>query len=160
MDPAASAYRKGLERSDTFIRWFTKGMKGDDWFQRPGGIPSAAIWILGHLANSRSYFYLCLTGEETFEPGWPELFGMGTGPRDPSDYPSVEEIKSVLDARLADLKTYLETASAEGFERPPAIDEPDHKTKGHVLAMAIAHEAHHTGALSMIRRLLGKDRLV
>ena len=160
MDPTANAYWKGLKRSNSFINWFTKGMEGDDWFQRPAGIPSSAIWTLGHLANSRSYFYLCLTGKETFEPGWPELFGMGTGPQDSSEYPSVDEIRTVLDARLADLKAYLETASLEDIEGPTAISEPDFETKAEVLAQAIAHEAHHTGALSMIRRLLGKDRLV
>lgn len=160
MNPAAKAYWMGLERSNTFIRWFTNGMEGDDWLQRPGGIPSSALWILGHLANSRSYFYLCLTGEETFETGWPELFGMGTEQQDPSKYPTVEEVRAVLDARLADLKAYLEAASLEDIEGPTAIQQPDHETKAHVLSMAIAHEAHHTGALSMIRRLLGKDRLV
>jgi len=160
MNPAAKAYGMGLERSNTFIGWFTNGMEGDDWFQRPGGIPSSAIWILGHLANSRSYFYLCLTGKETFETGWGELFGMGTEQRDPSEYPSIEEVRTVLDARLADLKAYLESVSVEELEGPVVIDESDFETKGHVLAMAAAHEAHHTGALSMIRRLLGKDRLV
>ena len=160
MNPAANAYWTGLERSNIFINWFTKGMEGDDWIQHPSGIPSSALWILGHLANSRSYFYLCLTGEETFEPGWGELFGMGTEQQDPSKYPSVEEIRAVLDARLADLKAYLNAASLEDIEGPTAIQQPDHETKAHVLAMAIAHEAHHTGSLSMIRRLLGKDRLV
>ena len=156
----AKAYWTGLERSNTFIQWFTKGMEGDDWLQRPSGIPSSAIWILGHLASSRSYFYLCLTGKETFEPGWGELFGMGTEQQDPSNYPSVEEIRTVLDARLADFKEYLETATVEDIESPTVIDEEDHGTKARVLAMTIAHEAHHTGALSMIRRLLGKERLV
>ena len=89
MNPAADAYWKGLERGNRFIDWFTKGMEGDDWFQRPSGIPSSAVWILGHLANSRSFFYLGLTGEETFEAGWGELFGVGTEQRDPADYPSV-----------------------------------------------------------------------
>ena len=85
---------------------------------------------------------------------------MGTDPRDPSEYPTVEEIRAVLDASLTDLKSYLETASLEDIEDPPAIPEPDFETKAHVLAMAIAHEAHHTGTLSMIRRLLGKGKLV
>ena len=160
MNPTANAYWKGLQRSNTFIRWFTNGMEGDDWFQRPGGIPSSAIWILGHLANSRSYFYLCLTGKETFEPGWDKLFGMGTEQQDSSAYPTVEEIRGVLDARLADFESYLDTASLEDIEGATAIEQPDHATKADVLAMAIAHEAHHTGALSMIRRLLGKERLV
>jgi len=160
MNPAAKAYWTGLERSNSFIKWFTQGMEGDDWFQRPGGIPSAAIWILGHLANSRSYFYLLLTGKETFEPGWPELFGMGTEQQVPSSCSPVEEIRAVLDARLADLKAFLETASVEEIEGATTVNEPPFETRGDVLAMAIAHEAHHTGALSMIRRLLGKDRVV
>ena len=160
MHPAAKAYWTGLERSNSFIKWFTQGMEGDDWFQRPGGIPSSAVWILGHLASSRSYFYLCLTGKETFEPGWDKLFGMGTEQQDPSSYPSIDEIQKVLDARLADFKEFLETATDEDMENPTEIDEDDHGVKGRVLAMTIAHEAHHTGALSMIRRLLGKDRVV
>jgi len=85
---------------------------------------------------------------------------MGTEQQDPSNDPSGDEIRTVLDARLADFKAYLETVTDEDLESPTAIDEPDHGIKERVLAMTIAHEAHHTGALSMIRRLLGKGRLV
>lgn len=160
MIPAAKAFRMGLERSDLFIRYFTTGMEGDDWLQQPAGVPNPAIWILGHLAHSRAGLLEMLTGKRIYEEGWDGLFDMGAEPREPSEYPGVDACRAVLDARLADLKAYLDTATEEDLEGSPCTDSEYFKTKAAVFAHLTHHEAHHTGALSMIRRLLGKGRLI
>ncbi|MBE0636527.1 DinB family protein [Candidatus Bipolaricaulota bacterium] len=160
MNSTANAYWMGLKRSNGFIETFTAGMEGDDWLQRPAGIPNPAIWTLGHLAQSRAEFLEMLTGRQVYEAGWAELFGMGADPQDASVYPNVETCRAVLDARMRNLKEYLETASEEDLEGPPCTLSNYFKTKASVLVHLSHHEAHHTGALSMIRRALGKDRMI
>lgn len=160
MNSTAKAYWIGLKRSNSFIDFFTTGMEGDDWLQQPERIPNPAIWILGHLAQSRAGFLEMLTGKQTCEEGWAELFGLGVDPQDPSVYPDVETCRAVLDARLLDLQNYLETASEEDLESPPCTPSKFFRTKASVCVHLSHHEAHHTGALSMIRRMLGKDRII
>ncbi|MBU1049674.1 DinB family protein, partial [Candidatus Bipolaricaulota bacterium] len=152
MNSTAKAYRSGLERSNAFIETFTKGMEGDDWLQRPAGFPNPAIWILGHLAHSRAGFLEMLTGTKSHEEGWEDLFEMGVDSQDPSVYPSVDTCRAVLDARLQDLKAYLETATEVDLEAPACVGSGFFKSKGAVISFLTHHEAHHTGALSMIRR--------
>jgi uncharacterized damage-inducible protein DinB len=160
VNSTAKAYWIGLKRSNGFIDYFTEGMEGDDWLRRPEGIPNPAIWVIGHLAQTRAGLLQMLTGLEKYEEGWDKLYGMGVEPQDASVYPDVETCRAVLDARMNDLKNYLETAREEDLESPPCTPSNFFKTKASVLAHLSHHEAHHTGALSMIRRLLGKDRLL
>lgn len=160
MNSTANAYWIGLQRSNGFIDYFTDGMGGDDWLKRPAGLPNPAIWILGHLAQSRAGFLQMLAGREVSEEGWDKLYGMGVEPQDPSNYPDVEMCRAVLDARMNDLKDYLEIASEQDLEGPPCTSSNFFKTKASVLVHLSHHEAHHTGALSMIRRVLGKERLI
>ncbi len=160
MNRMAEAFMLGLQRSDGFIRFFTSGMEGEDWLSRPAGATNSAIWILGHLAQSRANFLELLTGEKTQEEGWEDLFGLGVERQDPSAYPDVETIRAALTARMDDLTAYLESASEEELEGPPAIPSKSFETKADVLVHMTHHEAHHTGALSMLRRQLGKERLI
>ena len=159
MNPTAHALWLGLERSNAFIDTFSAGLEDGDWFRRPPGLPNPAIWILGHLAHTRARFLELLTGEEVQEAGWNDLFNMGTEPRDPGNYPSVEACRAALDARLEDLKAYLETATVEDLQGPPSVPSEYFDSKASMLVFLTHHEAHHTGGLSMSRRLLGKGRL-
>ena len=160
MNSTARAFWMGLERSNMFIGFFTTGMEGDDWFKQPAGVPNSALWVLGHLAHSRAGFLEMLTGKKVYEAGWKDLFKMGAEPRAPHQYPGVEICRTVLDARLADLRTYLETATEEELAGSPCTPSEYFESKAAVLVHMTHHEAHHTGALSVIRRMLGKERLI
>lgn len=160
MNSTAKAYWLGLKRSDGFIRFFSSELEGDDWFKQPCGAPNPAIWILGHLAHSRATFLEMLTGQRMYEEGWDALAGLGVDPQDASVYPDVDTCRRVLAARLRDLKSYLETASEADLDGPPCVSSKFFKTKAAVLVQLSHHEAHHTGALSMLRRLLGKERII
>jgi uncharacterized damage-inducible protein DinB len=149
----------GFERSNAFIDTFSTGLEGDDWLQRPDGLPNPAIWILGHLAHTRAKFLKLVIGKQTHDESWDELFDMGTEPRDPKEYPGVEACRAALEEQFAQLKAYLETATEEDLQAPPVRPSEYFDTKASVVAFLTVHEAHHTGALSMTRRLLGKDRL-
>lgn len=158
MNSTAKALWMGLERSNGFIGFFATGMEGDDWLQRPSGVPNPAIWILGHLALSRARLLEMLTGQQIYEQEWEALFDLGVDPQDPTAYPDIDTCRAVLDARLLDLKSYLETASEADLAGPPCSKL--FETKASVLVHFTHHEAHHTGVLSMIRRLLGKERVI
>lgn len=160
MNSTANAFWMGIEKSHAFIDYFTTGMEGDDWLHTPCGVPNCALWILGHLAHSRAGFLEMLTGERIYEDGWDPRFDIGVEPQDPRTLPDVGTCRAALDARLLDLKSYLETADEEDLEGPLCTPSTFFNTKASVLAHLTVHEAHHTGALSMIRRLLGKERLV
>lgn len=160
MNSTAKVLWLGLERSNGFIDYFTTGINGDDWREQPLGMPNTAIWIIGHLAHSRASCLELLTGEQAHEDGWQELFGLGVEPQDSGSYPDIEICRAALEARLLDLKSYLETASEADLDAPPNVPSRFFKTKADVLVHFTHHEAHHTGALSLLRRMLGKERLI
>ena len=117
MNLMAKTFLLGLERSNMFIGFFTKDMAGDDWLQKPTGIPNSSLWILGHLAFQRALFLELLTGRKTYEDAWVTFFKMGGEPQNADLYPDVETCLEFLEARLVDLKEYLETATKEDLER-------------------------------------------
>ncbi|MCP4584154.1 MAG: DinB family protein [candidate division Zixibacteria bacterium] len=160
MDRMAEALWFGLERSNLFIGFFSQGMVGEDWLRRPPGVPNPAIWTLGHLAYQRALVLEMLTGKRTYDETWVELFEMGCEVREPEHYPDEVTCRAFLDARLQDLKAYLDTADAEDLDSPPCLPSKFFKTKAAVLVHLTHHEAHHTGNLALLRRLLGKDKVL
>jgi uncharacterized damage-inducible protein DinB len=161
MDEMAKAFSLGLERANTFVGYFDNGLEGDDWYLRPEGAPNPPIWILGHMAFYRAQFLELLTGERVVPEGWRELLAMGSEPlTDPRGYPAVGECRKVLDESLVRLRTYLETVTAAELESPPAAESRFFKTKGEVLVHLTHHEAHHTGSLNLLRRMLGKEKAI
>ncbi len=160
MDPMAKTFWLGLERSNMFIGLFTKEMVGEDWLQQPPGIPNPAIWTIGHLAYQRAGVLEILTGRRTYDEAWGALFELGCESRDASLYPDVDTCRAFLDARLQDLKAYLDSATKEDLEEPPCVPSRFFQTKAAALVHLTHHEAHHTGCLSLLRRLLGKEKVI
>jgi uncharacterized damage-inducible protein DinB len=50
--------------------------------------------------------------------------------------------------------------TAKDLAAKPTIESRFLPTKADVLSHLICHEAHHTGNLALVRRLLGKDKVV
>jgi len=169
MIPAAAFLWKGMERSDSFIDIFTQGMEGDDWTKRPAGVPNSALWILGHLALTRAYFLSLLSesfdadaewGPDFSMDTWGPILGMGVEPQEPDGFPDPATCRVVLEKGMNGIKAYLESATLDDLNAPPCHPtDPYLKTKGQIVVHMAHHESHHTGSLSMIRRLLGKDRM-
>jgi len=160
MDAMARAFWLGLERSDMFIRVFTRDLEGPEWRRRPPGAPNCALWHLGHVAHQRGRFLELLTGRDHCEPGWGALFDLGAAPCPVDELPDVEDCHRVLSARLADLKAWLEGAGMEDLEAPPAVLSDFFPTRAAALTHLSHHEAHHTGCMSMLRRQVGRDKVV
>ncbi|MCP4547846.1 MAG: DinB family protein [bacterium] len=160
MEPMAKAFWMGLERSNLFIGLFTSGMDGDDWLQQPQGVPNPAIWTIGHLAFQRAQMLELLTGRRTYDAEWIPLFRLGCDKEEADAYPDIATCLAFLDARLEDLKDFLENVTLEELRSEPCVKSQFFLTKGEVLIHLSHHEAHHTGCLSLTRRLLGKDRAI
>jgi uncharacterized damage-inducible protein DinB len=160
LNQMAKAFWLGLERSDMFVHFFSTGMTQDDWPQQLEGVPNPPIWTLGHLAYQRAYFLEMVTGKKTYDETWVVLFELGCEPHSVNEYPDPETCFGFMKARLLDFKAYLETASIEDLESPPIIKSKFFPTKASVLIHLTHHEAHHTGGLAIMRRLLGKERLL
>ena len=160
MIPMAKAFWLGLERSDMFIQFFSTGMEGDDWLQKPAGMANPAIWIIGHLAYNRGVFLKTLTGRQTYDASWDKLFGVGCARVDISEYPDIDSSRKFLADRLADFKEYFEHITQKELVSPLEPPSEFFPTKASLLAHMTHHEAHHTGSLSMIRQLLGKEKLI
>jgi len=169
MIPAAENLWKGMERSQSFIEIFTHGLDGDDWTARMEGIPNTALWILGHLALTRGYFLGLLSesfsADEAWGPAfkmdeWGPMLGMGVEPKDSDALPDPETCFDILQKGMDSIHAYLETATLEDLDAPPCHPtDPYLKSKAQIVVHMAHHESHHTGALSMIRRRLGKDRM-
>lgn len=161
MQGMAKAFRMGIERNAKFVEVFTRGMAGEDWYIRPPGVPNPAIWTLGHIAYHRGLFYEMVRGECTYPETWRSLFGMGCEPlEDPHGYPSVETCHAYMEEALGRLRVYLEAVTARELAAKPTIESRFLPTKADVLGHLICHEAHHTGNLALLRRLLGKDKAI
>lgn len=156
----AKAFQMGIERSAKFVEVFTRGLEGEDWYAQPPGIPNPAIWTLGHIAYHRGLFYELVSGRRTYPDDWRGLFGMGCEPLpDPRAYPGVETCHAYLNEAYELLVGYLESVTARELAAKPTIESRFLPTKADVLAHLVCHEAHHTGNLALVRRLLGKERL-
>ncbi len=161
MDGMARAFTMGLERSGKFVGFFSAGLEGEDWYARPAGVPNPAIWTLGHIAYHRALFLELLTGERTYADDWKTRYDMGSLPLDdPHDYPGVAECHELFERATEKLQAYLESVSDEELATPPLRTSRFLATRGDVLAHAIAHEAHHTGNMALLRRLLGKEKVI
>jgi hypothetical protein len=157
----AKAFRMGIERNAKLVEVFTRGMEGEDWFVQPPGVPNPAIWTLGHIAYHRGLFYEMVTGECTYPETWRGVFGMGCKPlADAHAYPPVEVCHAYMEKALGLLGGYLESVTARGLALKPTIESRFLPTKADVLSHLICHEAHHTGNLALVRRLLGKDKVI
>lgn len=160
MNSMAKAFLLGLERSNMFVEVFTSGMEGEDWLQKPAGIPNPGIWIMGHLAFQRARFYELLTGKKTYDEDWISMFELGCEPKDAVAYPDIDSCRKFQKERLDDLKAYLKEVTEEELAAPTSIPSDFFKSRAAALVHLTHHEAHHTGELALIRRLLGKEKVI
>lgn len=160
MDGMATALWMGLERSDRFVEVFTSNLRDEDWRATPPGFPNCPLWVLGHLAFYRGHFLdLCLGGR-TVEEGWRGLFSIGSAPPPPEALPSVDACREELARRREMWRGWLETVSDAELREPCPALAPYFENRAQVVVHLTHHEAHHTGGLSMLSRLLGRGKIL
>lgn len=139
--------------------WLTKrildGFEGEDWRHMPEG-SNHALWILGHIYDSRRYLARLL-GLDLPVEDWEHHFDMGTKPE---DVPEEIDGPTVLAGFMETQERFL--GHLEGLD-PSVLDEevkdrfPEMpQTKLGALQFMQMHESFHVGQLATIRKTLGK----
>jgi hypothetical protein len=143
---------------NTWARDFTEAEAGA---AGSGQAPNPLLWQLGHLA--------CVEDDVCWLFGAPDrLAGEGlraacsTGspaPTRATRFPSLAELRTLLDATHARLLRLLEQASDGGLDRPPREANPFFKSLGQAIYEVALHETYHVGEIAALRRALGKPRI-
>jgi hypothetical protein len=137
------------------------------WFTIPQGIGTHIAWQVGHLAMAQ--FRLCIyfvrpvlpEDEAVISDEFMAYFRKGTQPcHDSSAYPPLQEICGTFDAMhehvLSQWWRYDEIAMNENARVHPHLIVT---SRLDALTWAARHEMVHAGQISLIRRLLGCERL-
>jgi len=127
--------------------------------ERPGADANSMQWILGHIIASR-YSILQLMGSDSNQPYGP-LFSKNAEPKEPGEYPSVEELKESWNQAAKELNDRLEELTEGELEKPIERKFPgvDSTVMGGITFLHF-HESYHIGQLAYIRRLHHQTQLV
>ena len=134
------------------------GIDRDALLTRPGAQSNPAIWIAGHLVQSRARLINVLGGSR--ELPWPDLFRTGSVIVDPAAYPDADAIVAMWRELTDDLMRRLEGLGPDDLAResPPRVASPDGSLRGAISLFAF-HEGYHVGQLGFLRKWLGHSPL-
>jgi len=134
------------------------GMDRETLLTRPGAQSNSAMWVAGHLVQSRARLINVLGG--TRELPWPELFRTGSTIVDPGAYPDAAAVVAQWRDVTDDLMRRLERLGLADLARetPPRVASPDGTLRGAISLFAF-HEGYHVGQLGFLRKWLGHSRL-
>lgn len=137
----------------------------DQWYWSPDSAVTHAAWQAGHIAMAQYGLTLFrqrgrkLEDSELMSGKFRKKFMKGTQPTsNREDYPSPDEIKTVLEAVNQQMLSELaEFDSPDHWNEP--IDEPNagFGNKLGALVFACDHEMLHAGQIGLLRRLMGKQ---
>lgn len=119
------------------------------------------LWTMGHLAFADQHFLSGLADSpDKNPPQWGDKFGIGSTPSPSSDdYPSKDELLSIMGDRRAELIAWFESMSTEKLTSSLPGDFADFAVHHAGLASTIAwHEGMHAGQIAVIRQNLGLGR--
>jgi uncharacterized damage-inducible protein DinB len=130
------------------------GLTDEEWVRRPCDHTNHMLWIVGHMAWSRT-MVLARLGSEYTTP-WMKLYARGAKCTDSPDCPTPEETMRVWDETCSRLNAVMEAVSEERLDTPATQGPPsaDGMLSGVVNFMA-HHETYHVGQASYVRSWLG-----
>ena len=134
------------------------GLDREALLTRPGPRSNPALWVAGHLVQSRARL-LTILGVQRELP-WPELFRTGSTIVDPSAYPDVDAVIARWRELSDELMERLERIAPSELagDAPPRIASPDGTLRG-AIALFAFHEGYHVGQLGFLRKWLGGSSL-
>ena len=145
---------------------FLTDLKPEEWFWSPREVTTHIAWQVGHIAVAQ--YNLCLRrirgrtpADEAFmSEAFIEQFKFGTKPSaDAASYPSLAEIRRVLDAVHRQSHAELANQTDEDLDVPVEVPHPAFKTKLDAVDYAPSHEYVHVGQIALLRRLMGRAPL-
>jgi len=154
--PRLTVAQQSFNLNSSFLKQGLAGLSDEDWCQRPNDHSNNLLWIVGHLAWSRSMI-LARLGAKWGLP-WMPLYARGTKCVDTPDAPSPHAVMEAWDETCARLNAALEAATEEMLDMPapqPGPPSADGKVSGTINFMAL-HETYHVGQAAYVRSWLGK----
>ncbi len=129
----------------------------------PQGGGNCANWILGHLVKARNDALALLGKTPVYPAGKFDRYKNGRPPlTDPAEALPLDELRDNFMALQEPLTAALQEADEETFARPVPdnpLNNPD-ETVGSMLTAIAFHEAYHLGQIGLLRRTLGKERMM
>jgi uncharacterized damage-inducible protein DinB len=130
----------------------------EQWTYQVHDKANHALWFAGHIAVVENFMIsLVDPGRTNDKPGYMEKFGMGSMPSpDPADYPPIEEVMDYRRERREVLLDVLSGLSDDDLDKATPDGAPKFlSTFGAVFQLSAAHEAFHSGQVSVAARALG-----
>jgi hypothetical protein len=139
------------------------GLTDEQWFWMPESFPTHIAWQVGHIAVAQYGLALFRQrGRHSDDSNLMtspvrKLFMKGTKPLSQEHYPSVSEIRGMLDRVSAQME--LEVPNFEDAEMDQPVDPPyaAFPTRYGSLLFAAHHEMLHAGQIGVLRRLVGLE---
>jgi uncharacterized damage-inducible protein DinB len=154
LSPRIAIAALSFRQNDSFLKQSVKGLADDEWVRRPNQHSNHLLWIVCHMAWTRTMLLRRLGAEWTTP--WMGLYARGEpcveSPECPSPLAALEawnETCTRLDAAMESAsEQLLDTPATQG---PPS---PDGRLSGIVNFLAF-HETYHVGQAAYLRSWLG-----
>lgn len=137
--------------NDDLVSRALNGLSESELWHRPTSRNNPMLWLAGHVTETRVKLLQILG--ETFDTTWGELFDRNATLQEPARYPSVEEIKRVMDEVKGKLYARLEALNEEQLAQP--AKGPGAKTLADQVAGFAFHDSYHVGQMGYVRKALG-----
>ena len=159
--------RERLQRQLVGIRQMSERLLEDfhtpeEWTYQVHPGCNHALWFAGHMASLDNFFLSLVAPEHARQlPDFQAKFGMGSQPTNqPGEYPPAEAVLEVMRERREKLLSVLEGLTDDDLAKKLPAGTPDFLSDvGSVYELAIWHEGHHRGQVSIARRALGHQPL-
>lgn len=146
--------------NETLLDMVSDGFGPDDWAARLGE-GNSAHWILGHVANARSYLAARL-GVELEKEAWQALFAPGVDANeiDPGDYPAPASLIADFKARGDDISRKLDALTEEAASAEWKTFPHGDSSLGGGAHFLYMHESYHLGQIGLVRRAVGRPGFI
>jgi uncharacterized damage-inducible protein DinB len=136
-----------------------EGLSNDETNTRHSEQINHIKWIAGHITNTRLDILNRLTGGVP-DTSYGAQFGRGSVLDMHATYPAIEEIIAKWNGTSTAISEGLNNLPEEILDSkaPAPTPVPDDTVRG-MLSFLIAHEGHHIGQLSILRKMAGKPAM-
>ena len=146
---------QSFNQNARFLKQSVGGLSEEEWLRRPNDHTNHMLWLVGHIAWSRTMLLKRLGAEWTTD--WLHLYARGAKCVDSPECPAPHVALEAWNETCVRLNAALEAASEELLDMPaptPGPPSADGKISGTVNFMAY-HETYHIGQIAYLRAWLG-----
>jgi uncharacterized damage-inducible protein DinB len=152
--PIARMYRL----NEYFFGQALDGLSEEELWRRPSENANPMLWIAGHMTDTRVMVLKAL--HEDFELPWGEQFKRFCKVGEPSGYPDVMQIRSVMADVSERISSLLAVVTDEELDQPATgVGVPNARTLMHEIAQLAWHDSYHLGQMAYLRKALGYEGL-